>query len=97
VFASVCVCSSQDAKEDWAKVLRMQHLKRRHKICVEVQDSRTKEAQRKKMKKSKKRAVSQRSGGALDSEQYLFGVHRIVLCVLDSLSREAHNQGFLGL
>jgi hypothetical protein len=47
----------------------MQHLKRRHKRSIEVQDSRTKEAQGKKMKKSMKWAVSQRTRGALDSEQ----------------------------
>jgi hypothetical protein len=52
----------------------MQHLKRRHKRCVEVQDSRTKEAQE-TAKKSMKWAVSQRTGGALDSEQYLSVVH----------------------
>jgi hypothetical protein len=44
----------------------MQHLKRRPKRCVEVQDSRPKESQG-NSKKSKKRAVSQRSGGAPDS------------------------------
>jgi hypothetical protein len=32
-------------QEDWTEALRMQHLKRRHKRSVEVQDSRTKEAQ----------------------------------------------------
>jgi hypothetical protein len=32
-------------EDDWTKALRMQHLKRRHKRCVEVQDSRTKVAQ----------------------------------------------------
>jgi hypothetical protein len=31
-------------KEDWTKALRMQHLKRRHKISIEIQDSRTEEA-----------------------------------------------------
>jgi hypothetical protein len=51
----------------------MQHLKRRLKRCVEVQDSRTKEA-KEKAKKSKKWVVNQRSGGAPDSEQYLSGV-----------------------
>jgi hypothetical protein len=30
VFASVCICSSQDAKVTWTKALRKQHLKRRH-------------------------------------------------------------------
>jgi hypothetical protein len=45
------------------------------------------------VKKSKKRAVSLRSSGAPDSEQYMFGVHRIVRCVAESLSREACNQG----
>jgi hypothetical protein len=48
----------------------MQHLKRRPKRCVEVQYSRTKEAQE-NSEKSKKRAVSPRSGGAPDSEQYM--------------------------
>jgi hypothetical protein len=47
VFASVCVYSSQDAK---TKILRMQHLKRRHKRCAEVQDSRGKEAQKKQQR-----------------------------------------------
>jgi hypothetical protein len=27
VFASVCICSSQDAKVTWTKALRKQHLK----------------------------------------------------------------------
>jgi hypothetical protein len=49
------------------------------------------------VKKSKKRAVSQRSGGAPDSEHYLSGVHRTVRWVPDSLSREARNQGLSGL
>jgi hypothetical protein len=30
VFASVYVCSSQDAKMTWTKALRKQHLKKRH-------------------------------------------------------------------
>jgi hypothetical protein len=30
MFASVCICSSQDAKVTWTKALRKQHLKRRH-------------------------------------------------------------------
>jgi hypothetical protein len=30
VFASVCICSSQDAKVTWTKALRKQHLTRRH-------------------------------------------------------------------
>jgi hypothetical protein len=45
------------------------------------------------VKKSKKRVVSQRSDGAPDSEQYVFGVHQTVSRVPDSLSREARNQG----
>jgi hypothetical protein len=45
VFASVCVYSSHDGKRIGLKALRMQHFKRRPKRCVEVQDSRTKEAQ----------------------------------------------------
>jgi hypothetical protein len=47
----------------------MQHLKRRHKKSLEVQDSRTREAQRIN-KEILKRAVSQRTGGAPDSEHY---------------------------
>jgi hypothetical protein len=30
VFASVCICSSQDAKVTWTKALRKLHLKIRH-------------------------------------------------------------------
>jgi hypothetical protein len=30
VFASVCICSSHDAKVTWTKALSKQHLKRRH-------------------------------------------------------------------
>jgi hypothetical protein len=30
VFASGCICSSQDAKVNWTKELRKQHLKIRH-------------------------------------------------------------------
>jgi hypothetical protein len=30
VFASVCICSSQDAKVTWTKALKKQHFKRRH-------------------------------------------------------------------
>jgi hypothetical protein len=30
MFASVCICSSHDAKVTWTKALRKQHLKIRH-------------------------------------------------------------------
>jgi hypothetical protein len=46
----------------------MQHLKRRHKRSVEVQDSKTKKP-KESAKKSMKWAVSQHTGGAPDSEQ----------------------------
>jgi hypothetical protein len=55
-------------KEDWTKALRMQHLKRRLKRCVEVQEQ---QKPKEIAKKSKKSAVGQRSGGAPDSEQYM--------------------------
>jgi hypothetical protein len=51
----------------------MQHLRRRPKKSVEVQDSRSKEA-KEIVKKYKKRVASQRSGGAPDSEQYMSGM-----------------------
>jgi hypothetical protein len=41
----------------------------------------TKKKPKEIVKKSKKRAVSQRSSGAPDSEHYLSGVHRTVRCV----------------
>jgi hypothetical protein len=48
------------------------------------------------VKKSKKRAISERSRGASDNDQYMFGVHRTIQCAPNSLSREARNQGLLG-
>jgi hypothetical protein len=70
----------------------MQHLKRRPKRCVEVQDSRSKEA-----KGNSEQIQEEGSQPALiwwripDNEQYMFGVHQTVRCVPDSLSREARN------
>jgi hypothetical protein len=49
------------------------------------------------VKKSKQRAAGQRSGGAPDSEQYMSDVQQTVSWVPDNLSREARNQGLLGL
>jgi hypothetical protein len=61
VFASVCVHNSQGCEEDWTKALRLQHLKRRPKRCVE---SKTQEL---KKPKRNSEAVRQRSGGAPES------------------------------
>jgi hypothetical protein len=55
----------------------MQHLKRRHKKRLEVQDSRTKKP-KETMKKSMKWSVTKCTGGAPDSEQCLSGVHLTV-------------------
>ena len=49
------------------------------------------------MKKYMKCAVSQRSSGAPDSEQYLSDVHRIVRCGTGQPAQRARNQGLLGL
>jgi hypothetical protein len=68
----------------------VQHLKRRPKRCVEVQDSRRKEAKR------NTEAVSQRSGGAADSGQYISGVHRTVRCETRQSEQRACNQGLSG-
>jgi ribosomal protein S21 len=46
----------------------MQHLKRRSKRCVESPRLKNKRSPKETVKKSMKRAVSQRSGGAPDSE-----------------------------
>jgi hypothetical protein len=70
--------------------LRMQHLKRKHKRSVEVQDSNTKEAQGNNEEIHE--VGSQLAHGAPDSEQYLYGVHGLSGGTPDSLRREAHNQ-----
>jgi hypothetical protein len=49
------------------------------------------------MKKYMKWAVSQRSSGAPDSEQYLSDVHPIVRCGTGQPAQRARNQGLLGL
>jgi hypothetical protein len=95
VFASVCVYSSHDAKK-----IRLRHLgcntsKEDLKRRVEVQDS--KQKKQKTAKKSMKWAVSQRSGGTPDSEQYLCGMHQTVWCDTGQSAQRAHNQGLSGL
>jgi hypothetical protein len=67
VFASDFICRFTGHEEDWTKALRMEHLKRRHKRCVEVQDSRTKEAQGNN-KEIHEEGVNHRTGGAPDIE-----------------------------
>jgi hypothetical protein len=67
----------------------MQHLKRRPKKCVEVQDSRTKEAQGNN-KEIHNVAINQRFSGAPDSEQYMFSV------APGSLRREPTTRGSRG-
>jgi hypothetical protein len=56
-------------KEDWTKAMRIQHLKRRHKKKQKIPRFEIKRIPKESTKKSKKRAVSQRTGGAPDSEQ----------------------------
>jgi hypothetical protein len=67
----------------------MQHLKRRHKKSLEVQDSRTKEAQE-NSKEIHEVGSQPASGGAPNSEQYPFR------CAPDSLHRGARSEAPLG-
>jgi hypothetical protein len=72
----------------------MQHLKRRPKRCVEVQDSRTKEAQ-----------GNNKEINEVDSQptlwwrtgQYMSSVRRTVRCGTEQFAQRAYNQGLTGL
>jgi hypothetical protein len=55
--------------------MRMQHLKRRHKRCIGVQDSRTKEARSNQRRNPRRGQVSQRQ---VAHRTVLSGVHRTV-------------------
>jgi hypothetical protein len=73
----------------------MQHLKRRLKRCVEVQDSRKKRSPKDTVKKSTNWAISQHFGGAPDSEQYLSGVHQTVRWDIEQSAQRGPQLGAL--